>query len=174
MSLHAASNDRWKSLAPALYAVGTVLFLFPLLDLLLTLLPFERASAEWRFGAAGFGLQTLTSQILALGLLMTVAVMADHRRVARTIGFVCLLIALVAAGVTVSATLDFLQIRRTVPVVAKPRFDYAGIKFLLQGVLGIPVLAGLAIAGFRATRHTVLARDTVRMRAEGKLVVGVR
>jgi len=172
IALPSLASSRSRALLWALYLVGLAVWGFPLLDLLVTLIPVELGSEQWRFGAAGFGLQTLTTQLVGITLMLFAAFSLEHRGAARLLAVVCALIALAAAGALGFVALDYLQIRRTVPDPLRFRFDVAGGKIMLQGALGALVLAWLAFGVLRATRSEKV-RSSERASIDSGLVVGI-
>ena len=147
-----------RLLLASLYGISFALYAYPLIDLLYTLVPVQLGSVQWRFGAVGFGVQTLWSQALALGLAATVAWFLGHRIVLRIVAVVCVLVVLADVAALLGASLDFVQIRKILTVVVRTKFDAVGARLFLQGLLAIPVFVVLGVGAFRAGKDRTPSR----------------
>lgn len=137
-----------KSLTRAAYLLGTLLILLPLFDTTMSVWPLRLGDERWRFGAVGTLSFVLLSPLLGLSIVMAVAVLLDHRRVQRFVGYFCIAAAIVLAVLDVLFILDFFQARATV----RPQFQTAILiqasTAFIKHVAGIAVLVLLGRAGF--------------------------
>ncbi len=153
----AEMRERLAGLLPAVYGVALAIVLLPSLELLAAITPLGLGSVRWRFGAVGFALQTLTTLLLGLTFAAVTAVALGHRGVARGIAVVAAVAGALVLLATAFATLDFLQLRAEVTEGARERFDRAGWKMILQGVVGAPVLLALAAGTWRGSGTLAVA-----------------
>src|SRR5690606_17216411 len=142
--------NRQRSLLSAVYPVLLVLAVNPLVQVLVSISPYRLDDVSWRFGATGMLIAAAPGALLALGLMLLLAALLDHRAAARWMGIFAILFAVIVGVAVISFGLDALQVRRMIREDAKPRFDSESLKALLTVVLTAPALlwAGLKAIGF--------------------------
>lgn len=150
--------DESRLLFLSMYGAAFALYLYPLADLLYTLIPFNLGSVQWRFGAAGFGAQTLWSQLLALALVALSAWYTGHRIALRLLAGYTLVLVLVIGVVGVLTSLDYLQLRRAIVQPMKPKLDAAAVRLYVQLGVAVAVAVPLALGSWRAGRSPTVKR----------------
>jgi hypothetical protein len=159
----------------ALYVVAFGFLLPTLMEFLLVSFPYRVGSVQWRFGAVGLIFNTvLLPPLVGLALIMFAAVQLDHRRVARTVSILALVVAAVLVLLLPFFLLDFLQLRKLVNPQALRAFDLTSLKATLTGLVMLCVAIALGISGLRATRLPKLApaKRTARKSANTVVVGG--
>lgn len=158
-----------RTVAWSCYAIGLLLFLAPLGDLVAGLGALNPGAVPWRFGAAGLLSGALVLPMLGLGLWLAGAVMLGHRGFLRTLSAVSGLLLLVVGVVLVVFVLDTLQVRVQIRQEAKRPFDLAALKAAVTYVLLLLVLAVLAVNAHRAAG--ALAGRSASRRKDGSALV---
>ena len=137
-----------------LYLAGLLLLADQAADLTATLLANSPApgAATWRFGAFGLLASRVSVLLLADLMLFLAAVGLEHRKVLKLLGALhLLLVPLLAAGV-VLFVLDWLQVRTRVSEAGPGRFDFAGIRAVMLGLLAGVLSAWAGWMALRAGR----------------------
>ena len=138
----------------ALYPVGFLLTVVPLVDLALRVFPPKFGTVQWRFAALGLLAGNLGTVMLGVGLLGLVAALAGHRRVLRALGITAMVAGVLLVAALGLFTLDALQVRRS----ANPQFLQAltvsSMGALFTGVLGVVALFSIGVGAWTATRVT--------------------
>ncbi len=152
-------------------AVGIVLIVAPLLDVLLRILPPNPGAVSWRFGALGLLYNFLLLPLVGAAILLGSAVVLRRRGAARGLGAALVVIgALLGVSVLVFA-LDYLQMRGTIKLEARAGFDVAAGKAIAYAVLLAAATLLLGSGGVSAAR--IWAAEAARHRGEPVgLVVG--
>lgn len=142
--------NRQRNLLSAVYPILLVLALNPLVQVVVSVSPYRLDDVSWRFGATGMLIAAAPSVALAIGLMLLLAALLDHRASARWMGIFAILFAVVIGVAVISFGLDALQVRRMIREDAKPRFDNESLKALITVVLTVPTLlwAGFKAIGF--------------------------
>lgn len=140
--------DSNKSLGRAGYLVAFMLVVLPLFDATTSVWPLHLGDERWRFGAIGTLSNIMLVPVLGLLLGLAVAVLMDHRRIQRFLGWISALLAVAIAILAVLFILDYFQTR----TIVNPRFQSAvstaTTAALLKHVLSILALILLTRAGF--------------------------
>ena len=136
----------------ALYPVGILLTLVPLVDLGLRVFPPKFGTVQWRFATLGLLAGNLGTVLLGLGLIGLLAALAGHRTVLRVLGIVSLIGGVLLVAGLGMFTLDALQVRRT----ANPQFLQAltvsSIGALFTGFLALIALFSIGLGALTATK----------------------
>jgi hypothetical protein len=146
----------------ALYPVGFLLTVVPLVDLGLRVFPPKFGTVQWRFAALGLLAGNLGPVLLGIGLIGLVAALAGHRTVLRVIGIASLLFGVFLVAGLGMFMLDALQVRRS----ANPQFLQAltvsSMGALFTGFLGVVALFSIGIGAISSTRVPRRAATTGR------------
>jgi len=159
---------RANTVISAALAVLTVVTLSPLADVLVPALPVATGEVRWRFQVFGTMLAALPQLAFLLAAITAVGILGGRRMAVRGAAISALVLALVAAFLLVPFALDFLDMRRLVPLDRKGNFDMAAMKTGLFGGLFALVLAYM---GWRGLQGSVKEKTTERKQGQG-LVVG--
>ena len=143
-----------RPIGQALIAVSLFLFLVPLVNVGLQVLPWRPADQNWRFGALGFLLGAITLPTLGVGLLGVGGLLRESRGTVR-LTFALASLLLVAAAVGLA---DFLIEGRALKAVAtEPRmlrlFQVELRRTTLVSAVAIPALAALTIASYKVLKE---------------------
>lgn len=151
-----------------------LLVAIPLGDFLLNIWPLRWADEQWRYGSVGLFSGFLLTPLLAVLIAGAVAVLAGHRRMARTLGILNLVVAALLLLTLAGFALDVLQIRRAVPDVKDARwtFDVAAYKASAKYLLSVIALGWLGRAELRAAGEMRLDREARRADSAVPLVFG--
>jgi hypothetical protein len=163
--------DSLRRIRVPAYLIFAVTSIFPLIDLILTVLPFHPGTVMWRFGTVGLLSSAIGAPLLVLVLIYAVALWAGDRPGVITVSVLAALICVVLLIGAGSFTLDALQMKGQVNPQAMDKFKVASAMALLKlVVLGLSA-AVLAISAWRSSRGAkrVVARAG---RPNAGLVVG--
>lgn len=161
---------RSRTMLAALYPLGVVVALVPLVQVVTKVWPLKPGALNWRFGAIGLGIDSLLPVLLGMGIILAVAAALDHGAVVRACavlslaGFVLLAAALVVFG------LDYVQLRATVPVAPRHALDVVTMRSAILAVLTEVVAASFGIGGWRATKGGVAAARRARDQHVGVVI----
>ncbi len=137
-----------RSLARAGYLLAALLVALPLFDATMQAWPLQMANERWRFQTLGAVSNLLLVPLLGLLLALTIATLANDRRVNRVVGSICGVLALVIAAFSVLFILDYFQVR----TAALPNFQHvlalASATAVVKNVLSIIALLLLSRVGF--------------------------
>lgn len=109
-------------------------------------------SVIWRFGAYGLLMGGQFYLFAALGVSGLVAAFMGQRRTLMGLSIVATILAVLFALGLPAFILDFLQLKRTMNATAFGPFKTTGIKVAAMAVVGIPILALIALVLRRAGR----------------------
>jgi len=156
--------------ARALYPVGALLVIVPLVDLALRSFPPQFGTLQWRFATAGLVLGNTGTILLGLALIGLVAALAGHRRTLRGLGIAALVLAVMVLALVALFALDAVQIRR----LASPNFKRpiltSGLGALFTGTFGIVALVTLGRGALAASRPARAVAPRGRTTAAAPLV----
>ena len=148
------SDQSLQRYVKALYPIGALLLLVPLVDLTLRTFPPQFGTLQWRFATVGLLLGNLGTLLLGTGLIGLVAAMSGQRRVLRVLGIVALALGVVFAAVLVLFALDAIQIRRLANANFKRAILLSSAGAMFNGAFGSLVLFVLGRASLVASRVT--------------------
>lgn len=159
-----------KPLARAGYLIAALLVITPLFDAAASVWPPHLGDEKWRFGAVG-ALSNLTLiPLLGFLLALFIAQAMDHRRIRRFVGIICVILAVVQAGMSIMFILDYFQTRTLV----RPQFQHAmGVATttaVAKHILTIVTLFLLARAGFAGPKAVVRKKVVVTEPATTPLI----
>jgi hypothetical protein len=166
-----------RQLAAPTYLVALALTCIPPFDALMQVIPLRIHDPRWRFGA--FGLMSNAMMIPVVGLLIAfvAAMMFEHRVLQRTLGMLCLAIAVVTAGTLVIFGLDALQVRQQVQPAAQLAFRVASTTAVTKSILGILTFGAFGLASFKgpkSPRREKPQRGSLIIGASGTAAPGLR
>ena len=168
MSAPAPLSARAQTVIAAVIAVLAVAALSPVADAMVPAFPLATGEVRWRFQVFGTVLAALPQLALLLASIAGLGTLAGHRIAVRGASLAALLIAIVALALLPFFGLDFIEMRRLVPIDRKGTFDMATMKTGLFGGLFVLVLAYLGWMGWQAS-----TKEKITQRKEGQgLVVG--
>ncbi len=144
-----------KSLQRAGYLLAFLLILIPLVDMTTSVWPIRLGEERWRYGALGTLSNVTLVPLLGLLIVLTIAVMADHRRTRMVVGWICAAFAVVLAAMCVLFMLDYFQTRTIVRPQFQTPMEVATTTALLKYFVTILTLALLSRAGLSGPRKVV-------------------
>src|SRR5262245_60166448 len=115
MASPSQSSSKMARGAVVVYFVAAALWSLPLLDLANIAFPPAISQLAWRIGFAGVAAQTLTTQIVACGLVLLAAIVRDDNALARFVAWFCLFCAVLLVAILGTFAFDLIQVRATVP-----------------------------------------------------------
>ena len=173
MLIAAAPNALVRRLRAPGYVILGIAMVFPLLDLLVSVMPLRPATVVWRFGAVGLLSSAIGAPLLVVFLIYVLAFFAGDRKVAMLCAVLAALIAVLMVAGAGTFVLDALQMKRRVQEPAQMRFLVASAQALmklgLQGLGGL-VLAVSAFRSLKAAKSLPVARTEAR--ASTSLLMG--
>ena len=157
-------------LGPPAYILAAILILFPVLDVLTAVWPFQPGSVTWRFSAVGLLIRVAVTPLLGLVAAYAAALLLGHARILRLLSAasgVTLLVLAVILGVFV---MDGMQMRTMVSADAGTRFRAGAVAALGKAGLGLLFLTLLAMSQWRAGGALEREQRLTRPRASGVVV----
>lgn len=97
--------------------------------------PLKFGELNWRVGSFGLFLDALAKSIPGLALLYFAAALSDSRKVLKTLGFLAILLGVLAIPALGMFALDGVQMRATLPQQAKGVFTKVALRAALMGTL---------------------------------------
>ncbi|HEX6631906.1 MAG TPA: hypothetical protein VF048_12485, partial [Gemmatimonadaceae bacterium] len=95
--------------------------------------------------------------LIGLTLIVFAAMHLEHRRVARVVSILALVLAAVLVLLMPFFMLDYLQLRKLVNPQALRAFDLTTLKATLTGLVMVAIAIAVGMAGLRSTRLPKLA-----------------
>ena len=155
--LSSAATAQLRRLRAPGYLILSIALGLPLLELVLSLLPFRPDAVTWRFAAEGILSSAVAAPMLALLLIFAIGLATDDRIAVLAVALLAAILAVILIGGAGSFILDALEMRRRVNSAQLSRFTsataLATFKLVLQAIAGIT----LSIAAFRARQAIKLA-----------------
>lgn len=161
-------SSRAQAVFSAVLAVLAVALLSPLADALVPAWPFATGEVRWRFQVFGTLLAALPQLAFLLAAIISVGLIAGHRVAVRSASVAALLLAVIALCLLPFFGLDFLEMRRLVPIDRKQTFDMAAMKTGFFGGLFVLILPYMGWLGFQSSGKE---RSAARQEGQG-LIVG--
>jgi len=141
-------NHLRRVAAPA-YLLAAILVMFTALDLVQSVWPFRAGDVQWRVLSVGLTSRMLIPPLLALVVAYAAALLAEHRKVLRTLAVLDGLLAVALLAGLAFYALDALELRARL-TEANQNYDI-GIAFsFVKYFLSFVVLAWLTLGQWRA------------------------
>jgi hypothetical protein len=168
MSAPTPLSARAQTAIAAVIAVLAIATLSPLADAMVPAFPLATGEVRWRFQVFGTLLAALPQLALLLASIIGLGTLAGHRVAVRGAAFAALAIALFSLLLLPFFGLDFLEMRRLVPLDRKGTFDMASMK---TGLFGGLFFLALSYLGWMGWQSSTKEKTTERKEGQG-LVVG--
>ncbi len=172
--ISSAPTSLVKSLRVPGYLLLGIASVLPMLDLLVSVMPFRPSTVVWRFGAVGLFSSAIGAPLLILFFIYVLAQFAGDRKVKLLVGVIAALITVSLVAAAGAFVLDALQMRQRIQPAAQVKFMTASIQAVLKIALeGLAALV-LAISVFRSSRESrsASAARTESGRSGSPLLVG--
>lgn len=155
-----------RHLVLALTSLGLLAFLFPLVELLLAITPFQFDSTQWRFGSEGLLSAATINMTIGLMFLLAGAVLSGSDRRLAVVGWISILMPVLILAALAMFALDTIQIGSMVRPEAKNGIKRAAISGMLRGIFASVVMVTFFIAA-RKTRRELIGRPRTAAEAGG-------
>ncbi len=152
-----------RRVAPAAYLLAAILIVFTAMDLLQTILPIRVQDVQWRVVSIGLLSRIMVTPVLGLVVVYAVALLAEHRRVLRTMAVLDGVLALIVAVGLAFYALDALELRARLTQGSR-NYDLEISFSFAKYILGLVVLVALTIGPWRAA--TSIGRGSRRQGSE--------
>ena len=136
------------------YWLALLLLMLPLLERVVTLLPFSPRAIRWRLEAFGALSQALLLPLAGGVVAIGTAYLLGHRKVVRALAISAFVAAALLAVLATLFGLDLLQYRRSVGAEMQHFYDVAGLVYLGAFTLSIVFLVWVGAVAWRAAGHT--------------------
>ena len=167
-ALEELGEGRARLLATGVFLAMLFVWIAPIVDVIGTAWPLQPANIRWRFVAISSSAPTAMTQSLSMGLGMVLAFGLGWRTALRLMSAVSLLMALVGIALVVLYAMDFLQLRKLVPVDGRLAFKVAVFRASLQLSAGSLVAV---VLGLGARRAAVRLGDARKARPPERVVL---
>lgn len=162
-----APSAKVQSFLTAMMVVLLMTAISTVVDQAIPFFPFE-SSVQWRFERIGTTLGAAPLLLLELVLLVLVAGQVGSRMIVRWVSAFVLVMGILSIPAVLVFLLDFVEVRRGIPVTNRGRFDIVAMKTgLFGGILAIPAIW----FGWRGWLASAFEASTQRNKGEG-LVIG--
>lgn len=135
------------------YWLALLLLVLPLLERVVTLLPFSPRAIRWRLEAFGALSQSLALPLIGGVVAIGTAYLLGHRKVVRALAISAYLAAATLAVLTTLFALDLLQYHRSVGADMQQFYEVAGAVYLSAFTLSIMFLVWVGGVAWRAAGH---------------------
>lgn len=169
--MNESQRGRLETVAGPIGFVALLLVAVPVFDLFANVWPLRPTNLHWRFGTSGLLSGFLLTPLLGMALLTAVAAVQSRRGTLLTLTLANAAGALILLLLVPLFTLDFLQLRGTVPAVEKALFDASGVKAVVKHAACALAFAALAFGNLRLWRA---AHSRKRAEATGRPVLVVQ
>lgn len=132
------------------YWLAVLLLVLPLLERVVTLLPFSPRAIRWRLEAFGALSQSLALPLAGGVVAIGTAYLLGHRKVVRALAVSAYVAAVALAVMTTLFALDLLQYRRSLGTEMQQFYDVAGVVYLAAYMLSIVFLVWVGAVAWRA------------------------
>ncbi|HSK21279.1 MAG TPA: hypothetical protein VK912_19140 [Longimicrobiales bacterium] len=136
------------------YWLALLLLVLPLLERVVTVLPFSPRAIRWRLEAFGALSQVLLLPLLGGVVAVGTAYLLGHRKVVRTLAISAYVAAVILVVLATLFGLDLLQYRRSIDAEMQQFYDVAGLVYLGAFMLSIMFLVWVGAVAWRAAGHT--------------------
>lgn len=157
-SLEELSLGRARVLSHAAIVVFAVIWFVPVLDSVWAAWPFHPANIQWRFRAVSMLGGTLITQMLAVTGATVLGAQLGWRRLVRAVSVIALAVMLSTVLGIIVHSMDFVQLRASVPDDARHDFTMAMARGTAQLLLGALASGVLGAAGLMASDATLDTR----------------
>lgn len=140
------------AVARAAYVIGPLLMLVPLVDAMTVLFAPNLFELRWRFGAAGIMSSALMTPLFGLFVVIAAALLLEHRRLARALGWLSLAAGVMILAGTVVFVMDFAEIRHLAARGSQGEITVASLKALVKMLIALAAAVSLGFITLRATR----------------------
>ena len=148
-----ADRDDVRTFAGALYPLGVLLTVLPLVDMSMRAYPFRPGAPEWRFAALGTLFGNIGTILIGTAVVGAVAAYRNNGVLLRILSVIATL-AGVALGVLLALfALDVVQVRQTAPEALKRAIFSSAVSATTAGALGAIALLSIGIGAWRASRR---------------------
>jgi chromate transport protein ChrA len=144
--------NRYRFLMWPGYLIAASLIFIPLLDTVLSTLPWRPGAVDWRFGATGLFSRAAMTPLLGVFVVLLLATYFEQHRVIRVVAILCGAMAVAIVAAVILFGLDAIQMRRQVRPEAKRALDVASALALFKYLWTWIVLVLTTIAAWKASR----------------------
>lgn len=142
-----------RHLSRPMILLAATLILFPIMEVIISSLPFRIGNTQWRFGVEGLLSGALFFQMIGILILLASATFGESSRLAKSALWTSVLMAVLLIALSASFALDALQLYSTLPEKVRPSFRHATILSVLRSLVSLAVLVSVAIAARRLSRE---------------------
>ncbi len=142
----------FRKISSALYLIGALLILLPIIDFFTSIVPYLPASTKWRFASSSLFAGFLLTPLLGVALAMLVAGLMQHRFVLRWIGILSFLVALLLLAMCALLALDVVELRATAESEVKMAIVLSGTRAILKNIIVAMSLMFIGLACRSASR----------------------
>ena len=146
--------------------------ILPLVDLVMSVVPFKFTTLVWRFGALGLFASAVSAPILVLFLIYALANTVGDRKIMIACGVIAALLTILLLGGMGSFALDALQMKSRIPAARVTQLYTASAQAMLKLALQSVASLVLAISIFRTLRDPKLAPAKAIRNPAANLLVG--
>lgn len=146
----------------ALYSVGLLLILVPVVDVALRAFPVQLGTLQWRFATVGLMLGNYGTIILGTALIGLTAALLGDRGVLRIVGAAALVMAVVTLALLVLFALDAVQLRQLVVANIKRQVGLSSAGAAITGLLGATAWFLIGRSAMTASRSGRVAAGRTR------------
>lgn len=147
-----SDREDLRAYARALYPLGALLSILPLIDMTMRARPFRPGAPEWRFAAFGTLFGNVGTVLIGLALVGAVAAYRRSGLLLRVLAVVAFVAGAVVVALLALFVLDALQVRRTAPEAVQSAIGTSAVSACAAALLGTIALLSLGAGAWSASR----------------------
>ena len=128
--------------------MAAILVVLPIFDWITRLLPLHLSDPKWRFEVFGNFSNVTTVPLIGLFVALAFSWASGDARVRRSIGSLCLALAVVVLIVAIAFIADYLRVKAEIPPKLQHAAGLASVAAVIKELLAIAVLVLLGLGGF--------------------------
>lgn len=147
-----ADRDEVRAFAGAVYPLGFLLLIVPLVDVTLRAYPFRFGAPDWRFAAFGTLFGNVGTMLIGLALIGIIAAYRGNALLLRVLSVLAILAGVLVLGLLALFALDALQVRQTAPEALRRPILTSAIGAATAALFGAASLFGVGIGAWISSR----------------------
>lgn len=147
-----ADRDEVRAFAGAVYPLGFLLLLVPIVDVAMRAYPFRTGAPDWRFAAFGTLFGNVGTMLIGLALIGFIAAYRGNYLLLRVLSVVATLAGVLVVGLLVLFALDALQVRQMAPEALRRPVLASAVGAATAALFGAASLFGVGVGAWISSR----------------------
>jgi len=147
-----ADRDEVRAFAGAVYPLGFLLLIVPLVDVTMRAYPFRYGAPDWRFAAFGTLFGNVGTMLIGLALIGFVAAYRGNAVLLRILSVLSFLAGVLVLGLLALFALDALQVRQMAPEALRRPILTSAVGAATAALFGAASLFGVGVGAWVSSR----------------------